>query len=445
MHSTDALPLPPSPDLDQYRKLAKDLLAALKSDEPDAVAHWARSWFRNLMRLTREAEGRDAENWAEGFTRDFVQYWEGKRPRKDVPPPRRTLAGTQLVLARVHGFSSWAALVKHIEERAHQGTEITRFEEAVDAIVGGDLEKLQRMLREHPALVHERSSRGHHATLLHYVSANGVEGYRQKTPPNIVEITKLLLSAGADVNATATCYGNHDRPLDLTATSMHPANAGVMIELLSTLVDAGAYVDRKDDGWGIVRSCLANGQGEAAAWLAEHGAPLDLEEAAGVGKLDVVKSYVAEDGSLGNGATPEQLRKGFEGAVSYGHHDVVDFLLARGFDPTDVREGEASALHSAAYAGDQQLVDLLIERGVPANQRENTHGGTPIEWALYAWGSGPADEPTDPKYYGVVASIARAGGGVAPGWLEENVPRGRVRQRIKEDPKMLAALVGGVV
>ena len=30
----------------------------------------------------------------------------------------------------------------------------------------------------------------HRATLLHYVGANGVEAYRQKTPPNATEIAR---------------------------------------------------------------------------------------------------------------------------------------------------------------------------------------------------------------------------------------------------------------
>lgn len=58
-----------------------------------------------------------------------------------------------------------------------------------------------RLLHDHPELVRARSTREHRSTLLHYVSANGVEDFRQKTPKNILDITKLLLTAGADVNA----------------------------------------------------------------------------------------------------------------------------------------------------------------------------------------------------------------------------------------------------
>ena len=38
---SDALPLPPRPNLDQYRKLARDLQQACKSGEANAVRAWA--------------------------------------------------------------------------------------------------------------------------------------------------------------------------------------------------------------------------------------------------------------------------------------------------------------------------------------------------------------------------------------------------------------------
>lgn len=68
---------------------------------------------------------------------------------------------------------------------------VQRFEHAVDAIVSGDIGTLSRLLREDPALVRARSTRvnyfdppHHRATLLHYLAANGVQNYRQKSPPH---------------------------------------------------------------------------------------------------------------------------------------------------------------------------------------------------------------------------------------------------------------------
>jgi hypothetical protein len=41
---SDALPLPPRPNVEQYRKLAKDLLHASRSGDPGAVGDWAARW-----------------------------------------------------------------------------------------------------------------------------------------------------------------------------------------------------------------------------------------------------------------------------------------------------------------------------------------------------------------------------------------------------------------
>jgi len=54
------------------------------------------------------------------------------------------------------------------------------------------------------------------------VAANGVENYRQKTPANIVEITKLLLDAGAEVDAEADMYGVPCTTLGLAMTASIP-------------------------------------------------------------------------------------------------------------------------------------------------------------------------------------------------------------------------------
>ena len=96
--------------------------------------------------------------------------------------------------------------------------------------------------------------REHRSTLLHYVSANGVEDFRQKTPANIVEITRLLLKAGADVNAESESYGGRSTTLGLTgACNRRPA-----IPAFHNTIEGG-------DGHGIsIRS--ENRQTSSLAW-----------------------------------------------------------------------------------------------------------------------------------------------------------------------------------
>ena len=127
-----------------------------------------------------------------------------------------------------------------ISKRSRKAFAVSRFEAAADAIVSGDVATLKRLLREDPKLIRAISTREHGATLLHYVSANGVEGYRQKTPKNIVAIAEMLLNAGAEIDATANVYGGGCTTLGLAATSIHPERAGVQEALLQTLLDHGA-------------------------------------------------------------------------------------------------------------------------------------------------------------------------------------------------------------
>jgi len=259
---------------------------------------------------------------------------------------------------------------------------ISKFEEAVDAIVSGDLAGIRKLLSEAPDLVRARSTGEHHSTLLHYVSANGVEDFRQKTPPNIVEIAKVLLDAGADVNADSDAYGGRCTTLGLTATSCHPHNAGVQIPLLELLIERGAIIDGPD-GYSGVNGCLRNGRREAAEFFANRGARLDLEGAAGVGRLDVVQSFFTEDGRLKPPATEEQMKDGFAWACQFGRTEVVDFLLEKGMQvDAKLRHGE-TGLHWAAYAGHAGIVQLLLDRGAPIDVKDDRYEGTPLDWALH--------------------------------------------------------------
>src|SRR5436305_1473601 len=161
---SDAVPLPPHAHLGYYKKLAKDLVKA--ADDPVALREWA----------TR-------------FAPDRIERVESHIRAAKIAK----LADAQFVIARAHGFASWPKFARHVDALQHAGSADAKFEHAADAIVSGDIDALRRLLDESPELIRQRSSREHRSTLLHYVSANGVEDFRQRTPPNIVEIARLLL------------------------------------------------------------------------------------------------------------------------------------------------------------------------------------------------------------------------------------------------------------
>jgi hypothetical protein len=367
-------------------------------------------------------------------------WWGGLRPSYVETDARA-------IIAREHGFADWDAFAAHAAARGDPGSTIARFEAAVDAIVSGDLATLTRLLREDPQLVHVRSARTHRATLLHYVAANGVESFRQRTPPNVVAIAAALLDAGADVDATAGMYGGGAQTLGLAATSIHPATAGVLEELLAFLLSRGAASGEARAGaaWSrLINGCHANGRPEAAAFLAaragDGGAGLDLEAAAGVGRLDLVRQFFAADGTL-DGATPEQALDGFTWACEFGRTGVVAFLLARGQDVNArlPKHHGQTGLHGAAWGGHDETVRVLLAAGARVDLRDERFGATPLGWALHAWLSrDPA--PADARYVRVVERLRAAGATLDESWEDASRVEPALRTALERTPAMRAAL-----
>jgi hypothetical protein len=156
--------------------------------------------------------------------------WEHPRFRSqsvdDVEASALGLEDARIVIAREHAFDRWDDLRAFTVAVDREPT-VRRFEAAVDAVVGGDLDALRGMLREYPELVRTRSTRRHHATLLHYLGANGVEQGRQKTPANATAIARALLEAGAEVDALADMYGARRTTMSLLISSSPPREAGL--------------------------------------------------------------------------------------------------------------------------------------------------------------------------------------------------------------------------
>lgn len=479
--------LPARPDLEQYKKQAKDLAKRWKSGNSEAIErtrkhhprlaavsgsalrrarltladaqlviareHGFESWpkfARRIKELTGERS--QAEIWKsaenavvagdatalEGLLRENPEFFRDRYPpsyarRGPVPD----YAGdARSIIAREHHFESWAAFVEHKEALENKTSPVAQFEAAVQAVITGDVVTLGLLLRRSPELTRARSARNHHGTLLHYVGANGVEGFRQKTPKNAVRVAEILLGAGAEVDAVAEMYGG-STTLGLVATSIHPLRASVQEALIDVLLNHGAAIDHPGaagNAQQIVNGCLANGRGEAAEFLARRGARLDLEAAAGVGRLDLVNSFFNEDGGLNANATNAQMKSGFNWACEYGRTGIVEFLLQRGIDVGEIHRG-STGLHWAAYGGHVQIVKLLLGRQAPVDAKDETWGTTPLGWALYGWANPPRENKVA-DYYEAVALLVAAGAMVEPEWLAD--------EKVRADPRMLAALSGDV-
>ncbi len=344
--------LPWNAPLDAYRDEARALFAALVAGERDAA--WRFKWLHPRFR------GRKVE---------------------EVRTTTLTPEDAKLVVAQEYAFDTWAALEAFTREIASPGA-AARFEAAVEAVVSGDVPALRAMRREHPGLVRERSARRHHATLLHYVAANGVEGGRQRTPPSAVEVARVLLEAGAEADALADMYDHRCTTLSMLVSSSHPAEAGLQGALAETLLDHGAALEGPGSEWtSALLTALLFGFLETARALVRRGAPVrDLAAAAGLGLTDQVAR------SLPASAGPDRHRA-LALAAQLGHADVVTLLLDTGEDPSrynpDGFHAHSTPLHQAVWSDHGAVVRLLVERGARLDLRDTIYDGTPLGWALY--------------------------------------------------------------
>jgi ankyrin repeat protein len=212
--------------------------------------------------------------------------------------------------------------------------------------------------------------------------------------------------------------------------------AGVQEELMAYLLSRGASVgDRNGTGaWStLINACHANGRPAAAEFLAARADTLDLEAAAGVGRLDTVQSFFEADGRLKPGATVAQMKDGLAWACEYGRTAVVEFLLDHGLDAGTVlpRPHGQTGLHWAAFNAHVGAVRALLKRNPPIDARDRTFESTPLGWALHAWQTPPTDKARQEDYYQTVELLVGAGATVEPAWITEE---------LKRDPRMRTAL-----
>ena len=366
----DLKPLPFRSSLEQYQKQAQELLEAWTAGDPDAI------------RIVRTRHPR--------FLDDRIPWLPKKLPDSEMRSAALELADTQLTVARWYDFRDWPALAEYVHTVTQENSPVCQFESAVEAVINGDVAALRSALRDNPELVRARSTRVthfdppvHRATLLHYVAANGVEGYRQKTPKNAVEVARTLLETGAEVDALADLYGGQCTTMALLVSSCHPAEAGVQVALVDTLLDFGAAIEGRGSGqWGspLTTALVFGYQGPAQA-LARRGARVDnIAAAAGLGRLADARQLLAT-------ARSEDRHRALALAAQHGHVEIVRFLLDAGEDPNRYNpkgnHDHSTPLHQAVWSGHDAVVRLLVERGARLDMKDRIYAGTPLGWAEY--------------------------------------------------------------
>lgn len=296
--------LPERPNLDQARRQAKELLRAARGGDARALARLAA-----------------------------------------VAAPQ-TLAGAQLALARELGVPSWAALVREIDARITAiPAEVLRF---LGFSVNMQIGAAARLLHENPALAES----GFPAAVV-LGDAGRVEAELHRNPRA----------------ATRVDPGSGWTALHLACASrfhLDPARAPGLVEVTRLLLDAGADIDGRSAGrrcWRPLECAVTSANSSrnnepVIRLLLERGAPVRPETllnalyaAGGTWCLELLIGAASD--------TPELFTEALSEAVAGADLDAVAVLLAAGADPDAPGRDGRSARRRALTAGVAATVELI--------------------------------------------------------------------------------------
>jgi ankyrin repeat protein len=340
--------------------------------------------------------------------------------------PGVRLAEAQVALAREFGFPSWRKLKAHVEQlTATNATDEVvapqQQEQLVAAFfarIGAGETAIVRLALDHqPWLVNAVGPHPHwggRPQPLHLA----IEGKRR-------DLFDLLLERGADVNGQNDGYdhwsplmlainrGQNDMRDELTRRGARvgllealmlkddnrvgdllrgdglPAiapNAGSILAFARTpfaidrLLELGASATIADR-WGSTpieaMSRLGPAGRDLVRYLESKGAIASPAEYARLGDREQLAKLIVKDPSV------LQLDAVVMGAVDFRHHSLVRWLLDQGanVNARSSAQSRHTALHSAAWNGDMEMVKLLVEAGADITARDEQYDGDPAGWA----------------------------------------------------------------
>jgi Ankyrin repeats (many copies) len=147
---------------------------------------------------------------------------------------------------------------------------------------------------------------------------------------------------------------------------------------IDRLLELGVSPDRKDR-WGASPIEAMSRLGPRGQKLVRHmltrGIAAEPQEYARLGDRATLAALIA--------ASPEIAKSDavMMGAVDFGHHGLVRWLLQNGANVNARADAGATALHSAAWNGDLRMVKLLVAAGADVNARDDQYDNTPAGWA----------------------------------------------------------------
>jgi ankyrin repeat protein len=417
-------------NLEQQRKLAKDLLRAHRRGDLSAAVRIV----RHLPRARNQA------------------------PEAVLQPPF-TLSEAQLIVAREAGFSSWPKLKHHIDAVAAEGAEIE--EKIIDAALAGqanaarggvessiyaacavaDADSAMVLLDRDASLANRRGGRRNWTPLL-YLCCSRYRRNESETAAARVRIARRLIELGGDVNAAGLELGytaphinqmfdEHEwRPIDGAAGRLAES------DLVRLLLEAGADLNKTYEtvsqavragnvevltlilesgpkewwqiGWAL-KACAVLEKPDMARILVPH---LSRPRVPGTALLEAIRlqrNPELMEVLLGDDddhpLTISIWRNAYRAAIRYAHREAAALLLRRGADDGAVTDadrviaacmnGQAPSLRPpfteedhrmlawAIRAGRYYAVPLLLDAGCDPNVADRD-GEFPLHLAVRA-------------------------------------------------------------
>ncbi|GAO19798.1 uncharacterized protein UV8b_00143 [Ustilaginoidea virens] len=215
------------------------------------------------------------------------------------------------------------------------------------AIHTGDTASLMQLLHDNPDLVKSYiGNRTEARSLLHMLTDH------PGNFPNGPETAKLLIEAGADVDAPFLGRAHSETPLHFAASCDDVA-------VLDVLIDAGANINA--GGGVIAETPLADAraflQFKAAKRLIERGAEVTLQDAATLGLLGRIKGLYE---SATHQPSQEDTDFALWNAAHGGQLDVVKFVHDKGAGVNTVPPWEnLTPLDAAKRTGANDVIEWL--------------------------------------------------------------------------------------
>jgi hypothetical protein len=231
--------------------------------------------------------------------------------------------------------------------------------ELVPAVHAGDVAVVRRLLAQDPGLASARIANRRGGTRTPLLLVSDWPGYF----PNGPQIVRLLIEAGADVDARTDGGGAGETPLHWAASSDD-------VDVAEALIDGGADVDARD---GSIGTPLANAIGygcwHVARLLVTRGASVDEPwQAAALGMLGRLEDL------LGDQPDSQEVSKAFWHACSGGQRRAAQYLLSRGADLTwipDYAEGTPLDAARGRSTRQENVITWLREQGARSSSEDD--------------------------------------------------------------------------